>query len=392
MRTISLYVHFPFCRSKCAYCDFNSVVADEGLRQRYLQALQDDITRTGNTLTFRIGEDEPPVRPAEPELLVTTIYFGGGTPTLFAAEELCATLSRIRRAFPVITRPEVTVEANPGTVTAEGLALLREMGFNRLSLGVQSLLDDELRLLGRCHTAAEARRAVAEARAAGFENLSLDLISALPGQSVGAWQATLHDALHLQPEHISCYGLSLEKDTPLARAVEGGQMAPPDEDTLVEMYELTHRLLTGAGYEHYEIANYALPGYQCRHNVNYWRNGEYLGLGAGAWSYLAGRRMKHEADPTRWVEKSERGLPTLTEIEELDERQRAGEAIMLALRTAEGLDLTELQSRYHLDPDRYSIRLKALVESGLALDVAGRLVLHPVHGFLLQSEIAQMFM
>lgn len=392
MRTISLYIHFPFCRSKCAYCDFNSVVADEGLRQRYLRALQDDITRTGNTLTFRIGEDEVLARPTASDLLVTTIYFGGGTPTLYPAEELCATLGRVRRSFPVIARPEVTVEANPGTVAAEGLALLRETGFNRLSLGVESLLDEELRLLGRCHTAAEARRAVAEARAAGFDNLSLDLINALPGQTVGAWQATLHDALHLQPEHISCYGLSLEKDTPLARAVEAGELRPPDEDTLVEMYELTHRLLTSAGYEHYEIANYALPGYHCRHNVNYWRNGEYLGLGAGAWSYLAGRRMKHEPDPARWVEKSEQGLPTLTEIEELDERQRAGEAIMLALRTAEGLDLAELQSRYHLDPDRYSIRLKALIESGLALDVAGRLVLHPVRGFLLQSEIAQMFL
>jgi oxygen-independent coproporphyrinogen III oxidase len=392
MRTISLYVHFPFCRSKCAYCDFNSVVAPGDLRRRYLQALLDDIGRTGASLTFEPEAVSSRRAPSDDGLLVTTIYFGGGTPTLYSAAELCNVLNRVRRSFPVVSRPEVTIEANPGTVTAESLALLREMGCNRLSLGVQSLLDEELRLLGRCHTAAEARRAVAEARAAGFDNLSLDLINALPGQTVGAWQATLRDVLDLRPQHLSCYGLSLEKDTPLAEDVSSGRLPQPTEDAAVEMYRLTHRLLTGAGYLHYEIANYALPGYQSRHNVNYWRNGEYLGLGAGAWSYLAGRRMKHEPDPGRWADMVARQSPTLVEVEELDERQRVGEAIMLALRTAEGLDLADLQQRYHVDPERFAIRIKALVESGLALDAPGRLVLHPVRGFLLQSEIAQMFM
>lgn len=390
MRTLSLYLHFPFCLSKCAYCDFNSVVAGEDLRRRYLAALLQEISSVGDTLTFPTTHPEPDGR--DEDLLVTTIYLGGGTPTLYPAEDLCQVLGRIRRAFPVVTRPEVTVEANPGTVNAAGLALLRESGCNRLSLGVQSLLDPELHLLGRCHTAAEARRAVAEARAAGFDNLSLDLINALPGQSVGAWQATLHDALDLAPEHLSCYGLSLEKDTPLAHAVEAGERPRPDEDVAAEIYELTHETLTAAGYEHYEIANYARPGYRSRHNLNYWRNGEYLGLGAGAWSYLAGRRMRHEPDPTQWVEAIEQGRPTLVEIDELDERERVGEAIMLALRTADGLDLAELLQRYHVSPGRFALRIKALVESGLALDIPGKLVLHPVRGFLLQSEIAQMFL
>lgn len=378
MTQTTLYLHLPFCVAKCAYCDFNSLVGAERLREDYYRALLAEVTRTGG----HYGER-----------LFTSVYLGGGTPTLYPAEQLAALLATVRRSYRLTPDAEITCEANPGTVNAEGLALMREVGFNRLSLGVQSLNDRELRLLGRIHDAAQAKRAVSEARAAGFTNLSLDLINALPGQTVGQWEETLLEAISLRPEHISGYGLSIEAATPLAKLVEEGLLQPGSDDDAIAIYELTHELLTAYGYEHYEISNYALPGRRCRHNENYWRNGEYVGLGAGACSYLNGYRLKQEADPARWADRVLAGLPPgLVEKEALDDLERAGETVMLALRTADGLDLQAFAREYHVDLERFEIRLKALVEAGLALPVEGRLALDPVRGFLLQSEIAQMFM
>jgi oxygen-independent coproporphyrinogen-3 oxidase len=278
-------------------------------------------------------------------------------------------------------------------VTAPGLLLLRESGFTRLSLGVQSLNDGELRLLGREHTAQEAREAIAAARAAGFDNLSLDLINCLPGQTPEAWQQTLDEAVFWMPEHLSCYGLSLEEGTPLQRRVALGKLAPPDEGLAPEIFERTHRTLTAAGYEHYEIANFARPGRRCRHNENYWRNGEYVGIGAGATGYLNGFRIKSDPDPARWAERVLAGLPpALVQREALDDRGRALEVLMLALRTRDGLDLAAFCRDFGLDQRRYELRLQALVEAGLAEPERDRLVLTPVQGFLVHSEIVQMFM
>lgn len=374
----SLYIHLPFCASKCAYCDFNSIVAEGDLSERYHRALLSEIARTGASYGER---------------LFTTLYFGGGTPTLYPAERLSELLAQIRASYDLSLIAEITCEANPGTVTAEGLATMRQAGFNRLSLGVQSLNDRELRLLGRSHDAAQARRAIAEARAAGFENLSLDLINALPGQTVGQWEETLLEAISFRPQHLSCYGLSIEEDTPLSHLVEAGALHPTDDETAIGIYELTHTLCTAFGYEHYEISNFATPGHHCRHNEAYWRNGEYVGIGAGACSYLDGYRLKYDPNPAQWTERVLAGLPpTLVEKEALDDAERAGETLMLALRTAEGLDLEAFGQQFDVDPERFAIRLKALIESGLALPVPGRLVLDPVKGFLLQSEVAQMFM
>jgi len=378
MTPTSLYLHIPFCASKCAYCDFNSIVGGADLQALYLDALTEEIARTGSFYNERI---------------FNTVYFGGGTPTLLGPQALCQLLTEICRRYNVSPDAEITCEANPGTVDAESLSVMREHGFNRLSLGVQSLDDDELRLLGRRHDAAQARRALAEARAAGFTNLSLDLINALPGQTPEQWEDTLQEAIAFRPQHLSCYGLSIEDNTPLAALVEAGKLQQPDEDLGPVIYELTHDLCTAAGYEHYEISNFALAGYRCLHNENYWRNGEYVGLGAGAVSYLNGHRMKHEPDPRRWAEAALVGMaPTLVERESLDDQQRAAETLMLALRTAEGLDLKRFSRQFDLDLSRFSVRLKALKESGLALDLPGKLALDPVKGFLLQSEIAQMFM
>jgi oxygen-independent coproporphyrinogen III oxidase len=371
---LSLYVHLPFCFSKCAYCDFNSQVAARPVRARYLEALLTAIEQAA---------------PAGAGRTLQTIYCGGGTPTLYDATDLCAVLRRVQGCFKVARKAEVSLEANPGTVTPAGLALLCEVGFNRLSLGVQSLNDDELKLLGRGHSAAQAARAVAAARAAGFDNLSLDLINALPGQTPAAWERTLHRALSWKPEHLSCYGLSVPEGTPLATEVAAGRLALPDEETAVAIYELTHDRCTAAGYEHYEIANYAQPGYPCRHSLNYWANGEYLGIGAGAWSYLGGERLRHEPDPASWAEQILSGAgPAVTECETLDRRSRAGETLMLALRTAEGLDLRAFALAYGLDLELLLEHKDRLVAAGLARDLPERLALDPRRGFLMQSEIA----
>jgi len=378
MTNTSLYLHLPFCVSKCAYCDFNSIVAEGDLPERYHRALLSEIARTGSYYHDRS---------------FATVYFGGGTPTLYSPEHLCQLLAQVRRSYDLSPEAEISCEANPGTVTAAGLTTMREAGFNRLSLGVQSLNDRELRLLGRGHDAAQARRAIADARTAGFTNLSLDLINALPGQTVGQWEETLREALTLRPQHLSCYGLSIEDHTPLAGLVAAGTLHPTDDETAINLYELTHSLCAAFDCEHYEVSNFALPGYRCRHNETYWRNEEYVGIGAGACSYLDGYRLKHDPDPAQWTERVLAGLPpTLVEKEALDDAQRAGETLMLALRTADGLDLAAFAEEFNVDPERFAIRLKALIESGLALPVEGRLVLDPVKGFLLQSEVAQMFM
>lgn len=378
MTKTSLYIHIPFCASKCAYCDFNSLVAPEDARERYVQALFKEIGRTGGLHNERV---------------FTSVYFGGGTPTFLSPQRLCQILTEVQRSYHISSRAEITTEANPGTVTAEGLAMMREVGFNRLSFGVQSFNDRELRLLGRIHDAAQARRAIAEARAAGFTNLSLDLINSLPGQTLGQWEETLLEALSLRPEHLSCYGLMIEDGTPLSRRVAMGEIEPLDDETAIGIYELTHALCTAAGYDHYEISNFARPGYTCHHNENYWNNGEYVGLGAGACSYLNGYRLKYETSPDKWTERVLAGLqPSLVEKEALDDAQRAGESLMLALRTAKGLDLKAFAAEFGVDTTRFEMRHKALIESGLALPIEGRLALDPVKGFLLQSEIAQMFM
>lgn len=378
MTPTSLYVHLPFCASKCAYCDFNSIVADERLREDYYAALLREIERCGKHYNER---------------LFHTVYFGGGTPTLYDPGHLCQLLTTVRHSCRVAPDAEISIEANPGTVTAQGLLFLREMGFNRLSLGVQSLDDAELKLLGRGHSAQEAREAIAAARAAGFDNLSLDLINCLPGQTPDQWQRTLDETVFWMPEHVSCYGLSIEEGTPLHRRLIQGRLTATPEGAATEIYERTHRTLTAAGYEHYEIANYARPGRRSRHNENYWRNGEYAGIGAGATSYLNGFRIKSEPDPARWSERVLAGLPpALVQREALDDRQRALEVLMLALRTREGLDLRAFCREFGLDVKRYQLRVQALVEAGLAEPERDRLILTPVQGFLLHSEIVQMFM
>lgn len=284
------------------------------------------------------------------------------------------------------------MEANPGTVSVESLQQLRAGGFNRLSLGVQSFADDELRLLGRVHTAQEAREAVAQARQAGFENVSLDLIRGLPGQRLTDWKRNVEAALELAPEHISAYGLTLEEGTPLRERVVQGDLPAPVGAGDPRWVEWTVERLEAAGYRRYETSNFARPGRECRHNINYWRNGEYLGLGAGAWSYLDGERRRNVADPAQYTRRVEAGEDPVEERERLDRDAALGETIMLGLRMAEGVSRTDLQRRFGVDiHERHGALIERLVQ-GLLADWDGERLRLTFRGMLVHNAVAVEFL
>ena len=329
----ALYVHVPFCCSRCRYCAFVSSVYDPARAERYLAA---------------IGREAALSSASQPRSF-DTAYLGGGTPTALPVESLRRLLRIPPIAEALRSAGERTVEANPGTLDGEKLAVLRAAGFERLSLGAQSFDDAELALLGRSHRAEEIGRAVELARAGGFGNLSLDLIFGLPGQSPAKFFRSLDAALGLAPEHLSLYGLTYEPGTELAGEIEAGRLAPCTEEAEREMYLGARERLAAAGYEHYEVANFALPGRRCRHNLNYWQGGEYLGLGAGAFSYQAGERRGNVGDPEEYCRRLEAGADPVDFRERLEPEKRAREALMLGLRMREGVDLGNFQARTGFD-------------------------------------------
>ena len=284
----SLYVHVPFCRSKCAYCDFNSYAGQEGLIPAYVDALLREAAAW-----------------SEAAETLDTVYLGGGTPSLLPLSQMERLMTGLHGSFTFAADAEVSLEANPESVDLPNLRGLRELGFNRLSIGVQSFDDRELRFLGRVHDTATAEAAYAAARQAGFANVSLDLIFGLPGQRPAQWRRSLEKALTLEPEHLSLYALTVEEETPLATRIAAGESRAPDEDAQAEMYAWSEEALALAGYEHYEISNWARPGRRCRHNLTYWQSDPYLGLGAGAHSYLGGCRFANEMRPDRYIERVE---------------------------------------------------------------------------------------
>ena len=369
---LSIYVHLPFCARKCHYCDFNSRPAPPSDRARYLDALHLEIGRRTETLAgTRAG----------------TIFFGGGTPTIYEADELAGLLGLLRDALPVEPGAEVTVEANPESVDGRKLAALHAAGFSRISIGAQSFDDGELALLGRGHSAKHTEAAVVDARTAGFENLSLDLIYALPGQTVEGWRATLQRALELEPDHLSAYGLELAEGTPLAARVEAGEIAPVSEGEHLAMREVTGELCAQAGLQRYEISNYARPGLGCRHNITYWRNEPYLGLGAGAWTYFDGERSMNLREPDEYCVALERGDDARAFSERLDPSDALLEAVMMGLRMAAGVSLEGLRACH--GEERVAgllARAEPLVAMGL-VEIAGGCLRLTVAGEPLHSEV-----
>jgi oxygen-independent coproporphyrinogen III oxidase len=331
MNSIGLYLHIPYCLHKCGYCDFNSHNINEAEMESYVRALLNEMEQAAKDARNR---------------RVDTIFFGGGTPTTLPFADLARILEACRQQFQVDPEAEITCEANPATIPQTDLAQLRESGFNRLSIGVQSFDPDELKRLERVHSVDEIYLTVERARQAGFDNLSLDLMFGLPGQTVERWRDNLQKAIDLEPDHISAYNLTIEPDTVFYKQQSQGQLKMPPDDFQRELFEITIDTLTGAGYEHYEISNYAQPGKQSRHNLNYWVDGEYIGLGAGASSFFNGDRFKNTNLPARYITQINKSKTAVESRETPDRRQRMGEAVMLGLRLSQGLNLTTFEQQF----------------------------------------------
>ena len=338
---LGIYVHVPFCLKKCTYCDFYSVTGHGGVFDRYVAAVRAQIRRTGQE---RWNEDYTP----------ETIFFGGGTPTVLSSDQLIELLHHCERQFSCrADQLETSIEVNPATVTSHDFMQLRRAGFNRVSIGVQTLDQRELAAIGRLHSAAEAEYTVSLARKAGFANLSLDLMYGLPGQDLASWQQTLERALALDPEHLSIYELTLARGTPLNDQVAQGQLRLPDEDEVLAMLDHTLILTTETGLHRYEISNYARPGYECSHNINYWQNGSYLGFGPAAVSCLSGRRFSAVADVEQFCSSIKARRSVWGEEEELDRETRFRETVIMGLRMLKGVSLSDLEQRFSINPVEY---------------------------------------
>lgn len=327
---MELYLHMPFCVRKCAYCDFLSFPSGAKTQRMYAKRLMEDIGVMGK----RYGE-----------IPVETIFIGGGTPSVPDSGLIVEIMEHVRHAFHVADGAEISMEANPGTVTREKLTDYRKAGINRLSFGLQSANDRELKLLGRIHTWAEFLESFTLARECGFANLNIDLMSALPGQTCESWKETISRVTDLDPEHISAYSLIIEEGTPFGERYgsEEGRKLLPDEDSEREMYHETKRFLKDCGYERYEISNYAKPGRECRHNIGYWTGVPYLGLGLGASSYLDGCRFTVNPDMKQYLEEKP-GM--FADIEKLTKKDMEEEFFYVGLRMTAGVSLSEFERRF----------------------------------------------
>ena len=368
---LGIYIHIPFCRSKCDYCDFYSLAGREERMGDYQRALLAHIRETAQVIQGHT---------------VDTVYFGGGTPSYFGEKRLRELLAAVRKCFPVEKDAEITLEANPDSVDEKSLRRLRKAGFNRLSLGLQSARPEELAAVHRPHTVEQGDRAVAAARKAKFSNLSLDLIYGLPGQTPDSWRATVEHALALEPEHLSCYGLKVEEGTPLAARVAAGEVLP-DDDAQADLYLWTVDRLARAGYEQYEISNFARPGLESRHNLRYWLTRPYLGFGPGAHSDFGGRRYAWIRDLDGYIQGVLKGGPLLDSEDRIPDRERGSEYLMLRLRTARGAEEWEYRSAYFMDFAPIEQRLRDFAAQGWAEHTAeGRWRLTP-RGFLLSNQL-----
>ena len=324
-----IYIHIPFCKQRCSYCAFYSTTL-YNIRERYVDALCKEIAMrkeyAGGTL-------------------IETIYLGGGTPSTLSMEHLKRICDTVYAAYQVSPAPEVTIECNPDDLTTDFLAQLKVLPFNRISMGVQSFNDTQLKRLGRRHDAAKARQAVANARSAGYSNISIDLIFALPGSTIDEWEHDLESAIALRPDHLSAYNLTYEEGTPMHRALERGDFTELSEEENIAQFQKLISRLKEAGYRHYEISNFALPGRESRHNSSYWNDTPYIGCGAAAHSYNGTSRQWNIADIQEYIKGIENGNPVF-EIEELTEEERYNDTILTRLRTAEGIPLAWMKEKF----------------------------------------------
>jgi oxygen-independent coproporphyrinogen-3 oxidase len=370
-----VYLHIPFCRSRCSYCDFATGQYDGPLAARYVEAVAKEIA------AFQLPEIAP----------VDTVYFGGGTPSLLTPAQVEKILDAVRRRFAVAPDAEITMEMNPGGLSVETLQAYRALGVNRASFGAQTFDDAELKRLGRRHTAQDVRDTIAHLRAAGFANVSFDLIAGLPAQTVPAWERNLAEALKLQPEHLSLYLLEIHPNTPLADQIRRGAQPRPDDDLAAEMYEL---LLdkTAAGYGHYEISNFARPGCESRHNSKYWLRAPVYGFGCAAHSHDGdARRWANERDAKRYVELIENTGDAIIERTALSDAETQAEALFLGLRLMRGVDVRAHAARYGVNlRAAYAADLARLQEAGL-IEFEDNLLRLTRRGVLLSNEVFAAF-
>jgi len=377
---LGLYIHVPFCSSICHYCNFNRGLFDEGLARRYAEAVAGEIRAAPGRFGLTAGD-----------ACADTIFFGGGTPSLLPATAIHAILDACREAFAVPPGAEVTIEANPESAAGPFLERVRAAGVNRLSLGVQSFREPELRRLGRIHDAAQARGAVAAAREAGFDNLSLDLMMWLPEQSVREWLDSVEAAIDLLPEHLSLYMLELYPNAPLRDEMARADWSQAPDDDAADMYEAAMAALESAGYWQYEISNVSRPGRECRHNLKYWTDGEWLGFGPGAHSTLAGARWRNVSGTDDYVSRVAAGLAVETERRTLTPEERWQEAVITGLRLQAGLSMRAVAGTYGVDLDaRFGGDLERFQEAGLAVRDGDRLRLTR-RGMLVANEVLRVF-
>ncbi|MEW6738771.1 MAG: radical SAM family heme chaperone HemW [Nitrospirota bacterium] len=370
-----LYIHIPFCIKKCIYCDFYSIPFKSRIAEDYIKALCREIG-----LRKDVAGD------------LTTIYIGGGTPTILSEKEIAGLLQAMRDNYVIDPDAEITIEANPRTISEDKARKLLDSGINRMSIGIQSLIDKELITLGRSHNAEDAIKAVKDVRSAGFKNISIDLIYGIPLPKfqisnfkfqIQNWEYSLQKALELSPEHISTYELTPEKDTPLYEDIRSGRLAMPEEGVISEMYYKGIDMLKEHGYIHYEISNLSKPGYECRHNLNYWNRGEYLGIGAGAHSFFGGKRTGNARDISHYIESINNNKMPVAEEHYITNDEALKEFIFLGMRKTDGIDMKLL-------PDKKRVLMKKAVEElsshGL-VEVKGNYLRLTRKGLILSNEV-----
>jgi oxygen-independent coproporphyrinogen III oxidase len=378
----SLYLHIPFCEHKCIYCDFYSLVPSKSesghrsLQVQFLSALKTEIELRAADPRFRESYE--------------TVFFGGGTPSLLHPSEIEEILHLLSSRFSIRKDAEITLETNPGTVDQKKLRAFRSAGINRISMGIQSFHDQDLKFLTRIHTASEAKQCVRDCQTAGFENISFDLIFSLPNQTLTQWKSNLEQAVDLQPAHISCYSLIIEPETPLFHMVQSNQVVPINDDLDAELYECTIDFLASHGYDQYEISNFAKPDFQCLHNLNYWNHSHYLGFGPSAHSFLGSERWANISDVSDYIKQLRDGTLPIAENEHLTQSQLMEETIFLGLRS-KGIDMEQFRHRFSRDLfTEYALKITELIRQGYARMDGNQLRLTS-KGYVLCDEICQSF-
>ncbi|HSE24950.1 MAG TPA: radical SAM family heme chaperone HemW [Pyrinomonadaceae bacterium] len=371
-----IYIHIPFCRTRCSYCDFATGIYEGSLAERYVK-----------TVIAEIESAQEGIR-----LAFDTIYFGGGTPSMLSPDQVEQILTAVRQRFPIDDSAEVTMEMNPGTVSIETLKAFRTLGINRASFGAQSFDDHELARLGRSHSVADTLKTFADLRTAGFGNVSFDLIAGLPGQTLSRWQQNVAQALRLAPEHLSFYLLEVHEGTPLAEHIRKGIQPVPDDDLAGVMYEDMLTQALDHGYEHYEISNLALPGFRSRHNTKYWTAAPYVGFGCSAHSFDGkNRRWSNERDVRRYVELIDEGASPVVDDQVLSASAVRAEAVFLGLRVMSGINLKDYRQLFGIDlVEKYNEDLTRFTEAGL-VQLDGETLRLTRAGALLSNEVFAAF-